>query len=78
MRDRYDLWDEFESSFNLIQTKLTDPIYGGWFASLSPTSLDPIDPDESFKAHPWKVYYHATMLQAELMRLSRLTQPSQE
>ncbi|MFK8186427.1 MAG: AGE family epimerase/isomerase [Phormidesmis sp.] len=73
VRDRPDLWDEFESSFNLIQTKLTDPIYGGWFTSLSPITLAPIEPDESFKAQPWKVYYHATMLQMELIRLSQLS-----
>ena len=73
VRNRYDLWDEFESSINLIQTKLMDPIYGGWFISLSPITLAPIDPEGSFKAQPWKVYYHATMLQVELVRLSKMS-----
>lgn len=71
VRDRADLWDEFELTFNMIQTQLTDSVYGGWFQALSPDTLMPIDPDK-LKGQPWKVYYHATMLQAELVRLSQL------
>lgn len=71
VRDRDDLWDEFELTFAMIQNHLTDPIYGGWFTSLSPDTLAPINP-EGPKGNPWKAYYHATMLQAELVRLSQL------
>ncbi|MEM9009199.1 MAG: AGE family epimerase/isomerase [Cyanobacteria bacterium P01_F01_bin.86] len=73
VRDRPDLWDEFELTFSTIQTNLTDPLYGGWFSALSPDTLAPVDP-EGVKGQPWKVYYHATMLQAELVRLSQLSE----
>lgn len=71
VRDRTDLWDEFELTLATIQTHLTDPVHGGWFATLSPETLAPIEP-EGFKGQPWKVYYHGTMLNAELIRLSQL------
>ena len=73
VRNREDWWEEFESTFNMIQMDLTDPVYGGWFSALSPTTLEPIKPNQSLKFQPWKVYYHATMLQAELVRLSALS-----
>lgn len=41
VRDRVDLWDEFELTFHTIQTHWIDPIYGGWFHALSPDTLLP-------------------------------------
>jgi mannose/cellobiose epimerase-like protein (N-acyl-D-glucosamine 2-epimerase family) len=71
IRGRADLTDELIASLTTIQTKFVDPVYGGWFASLNPTTLAPtsLSMDE-LKGHPWKAGYHETMLYAELARLS--------
>lgn len=71
IRGRTDLLDEQLASLSTIQSKFVDPLYGGWFASLNPTTLAPtsLSMDE-LKGHPWKAGYHETMLYSELSRLS--------
>lgn len=71
VRGRGDLVDEMLASLNVIATKFVDTVYGGWFASLNPTTLNPSDASmTALKGHPWKAGYHEVMLYAELSRLS--------
>lgn len=60
-RDRADLLDQYKKSSVLVRKEFLDTEYGGWYAN-------PDEPDKN-KGQRWKVGYHVTMMQTELMRL---------
>lgn len=73
VRGRDDLADELALSLDVAMDRFVDPVYGGWFASLNPTTLAPSNTSLSeLKTHPWKAGYHVSMLYAEMIRLSAI------
>jgi mannose/cellobiose epimerase-like protein (N-acyl-D-glucosamine 2-epimerase family) len=67
VRGRSDLWDEYDAASAFIKNHFIDPLYGGWFTYLSPTTLLPNTTD---KGTVWTGGYHEAMLDAERIRLS--------
>ncbi len=71
-RGKTEWWDEFQGVYALIDEKLIDQTYGGWYYSLDPNSLEPVNDTGGAKldkASEWKVNYHSTMMNTELARL---------
>ena len=73
VRGKTEWWDEFNAVYRLIEDKLVDQTYGGWYFSLDPNTCQPVNlwgVTDTDKASEWKVNYHAVMLYAELARLA--------
>jgi mannose/cellobiose epimerase-like protein (N-acyl-D-glucosamine 2-epimerase family) len=70
VRGRADLADEYGAAMAFIRAHFVDPVYGGWFTSLSPTTLAPTTTN---KGTVWTGGYHESMLYAEMLRLAKST-----
>lgn len=77
-----DQWNLFSRIESFVDQRFVDPVYGGWFETLSlqnpslaAASLA-TQPALVDKGHIWKVSYHETMFFAEVLRLLRIQDPA--
>jgi mannose/cellobiose epimerase-like protein (N-acyl-D-glucosamine 2-epimerase family) len=68
VRGRTDFADGYRAAMTFIRDHFIDPVYGGWFTSLSPTTLAPTTTN---KGTVWTGGYHESMLYAEMLRLAK-------
>ena len=67
VRGRDDLWDEYDAASAFIGSRYVDPVYGGWFTHLDPSTLTPTTTN---KGTVWTGGYHEAMLDAERLRVA--------
>ena len=70
VRGQTDLSDEYNAADAFIRRRFVDPVYGGWFTSLNPSTLAPTTTN---KGTVWTGGYHEAMLYAEMIRLGKPT-----
>lgn len=61
-RDRDDLRAQLESSMRSVRDLYVDPVHGGWYKTPGAKGKN--------KGDDWKVGYHVTMMETEIMRLN--------
>lgn len=66
LRNRADLWEPFNKTFDFVRAHYIDPEHGGWYSSVECNGVLA----RADKGNEWKLDYHVVGMCVEIMRLS--------